>query len=198
MEYESLQERYFESLEAVQGLLDLIGRRENEINALYARIEGLESELERRDKIIRVLEGGKGDARTKDKDTNAPDRIDGKGPMAVLVDPMPRMRLILKEIIIGAGFTVAGEARDIKTAVELTKHEKPDLVIINSKLGAESGLEALKKMREVIPGLKAILITDGPDPAAVISGMEQGVADIIPKPINRLRLHELAISLVGK
>ena len=198
MEYDDLQERYFESLDALQALLDLVSRRENEVNALYGRIEGLEAELGKRDKIISVLKGGKGDVQNKVRSRRPGSGPAVNNPMALLVDAMPRMRLILKEIITSAGYMVVGEAADVKTAVSLAKHGKPDLVIVNSKLGPESGLEALKRMREVIPDLKAILITDGPDPIAVISALEQGVSDIIPKPINRLRLHELAVSLAEK
>jgi two-component system chemotaxis response regulator CheY len=196
MDFEALQERYLETLDAVQALLELITRREKEINALYGRIETLEEELGKRDKIIGVLKGSSSEGTPGMQSGNAVSNEYGNDiPMALLVDPMPRMRLILKEIITSAGYMIVGEAGDLRSAVTLTKHGKPDLVIINARLGNDSGLDALKQMREVIPELKAILITDGPDPIIVISALEQGVADIIPKPINRLRLHELARSL---
>ena len=108
------------------------------------------------------------------------------------------MRLILKEILISAGFEVVGEAEDLRGCMAFTKHNPPDLVIINAKLRNESGLEVLKKIREIKPDIAAILITEGPDPLLVISALEQGVADIIPKPINRLRLYESAKSLVAE
>jgi len=195
MEYDDLQRRYLESLDAIQALLNLLAKRENEINALYSRLEDLEVGLEKRDRIISILKVGRSEALPNNKKNIAPNGTGSERPLAVLVDPVPRMRIILKEIITSAGFIVVGEAVNTETAVRLTKQGKPDLVILSSKLGSESGLEALKKMREVIPELKAILITEGSDSKTVILAMEQGVANIIPKPINRLRLHELAVAL---
>ena len=52
MEYDDLQRRYLESLDAIQALLNLLAKRENEINALYSRLEDLEVGLEKRDRII--------------------------------------------------------------------------------------------------------------------------------------------------
>ena len=193
------QERYFESLDVVQALLDLITRRENEINSLYKRIEDMRGDLEKRDKIISALKGGAPRSPIKPKQTkNATAEVGDNGPTVLIVDTMPRMRLILREIITNTGFKVIGEAESVKGALTLTKHSKPDLVIIHSKLGNESGLDALKKMQEIHPAMSAILVTDGPDPLAVLAALEQGVAEIIPRPINRLRLHELAESLKPK
>lgn len=196
MEYEELLERYFETLDAVQALLDLVSRREKELNTIYGRIEYLEEELERKEKIIDVLKG----SRSKplfDREGNLNlKKVSKQSPRALVVEPVPRMRLILKEIINSAGFIVVGEAQDIKSSLTVAKHSKPELVVLNARLGHENGLEALKELRKLQPNLKAIIITDGPDPIAVLSALEEGVADIIPKPINRLRLHELVKSLV--
>ena len=48
MDTKDFQERYFESLDAVQALLELITKREEEVNSLYVRVESLEKELEKR------------------------------------------------------------------------------------------------------------------------------------------------------
>ncbi len=194
MEYDDLQLRYFDTLESVQALLDMITKREMEMNEVYKRVEHLEKELEKRDKIIGVLKKyDRGYDRSRIPSMTGL-RNTG-GPSALIVDAVSRMRLVLKEIITSAGYIVIGEADDINGSVSMATHGKPDLVILNAKLGKENGFDALREMRKVLPELKAIIITDGPDPLAVLAALEQGVADIIPKPISRLRLHELAKSL---
>ena len=76
----------------------------------------------------------------------------------------------------------------------LAKRIRPDLVIISAKLGAENGIDVLKGLRMMYPGLKAILLTASP--FDVLAAAQVGEPNVLAKPINRLRLLELARSML--
>jgi DNA-binding NarL/FixJ family response regulator len=117
-------------------------------------------------------------------------------PGVLLVDPLTPVRLSIREILINSGFYVIGEASDAQQAVILAKRIRPDLVIISAKLGSESGIDVLRSLRGIHPGLKAILLTS--NSLDVLAAAQMGEPNILVKPVNRLRLLELARSMIGR
>ena len=183
---EEYREKLLETLDAVETLLDIISGHESEINSLYERIEKLQAEIA----------GLKGEKEKPTGETPAMAEFLARigAPGVLLVDPLIPLRLSIREILINSGFYVIGEASDSQQAVALAKRIKPDLVIISAKLGNENGLDALKNLRGLYPGLKAILLTASP--IDVLSVAQKGESNVLVKPINRLRLLEMARTVI--
>ena len=180
------REKLLGTLDAVETLLNIISGHETEINSLYERIEKLQEENA-------GLRGGKERAAAEMVVmAELLEKIDAPG--VLIVDPLIPVRLSIREILANSGFYVIGEAGDSQQAVTLAKRIKPDLVIISAKLGNGNGIEVLKNLRGIYPGLKAILLTSSS--FDVLAAAQLSEARVLAKPINRLRLLELARSMI--
>ncbi|MEM1573771.1 MAG: response regulator [Candidatus Methanomethylicaceae archaeon] len=83
------------------------------------------------------------------------------------------------------------EAGNGKDALELYIKNKPDLVIIDVNMPIMNGLEALSKMREINPNLKAIIITAYP-----LHKKKTDVECFITKPFNEEELLSLVREMI--
>ncbi len=186
---DDMRERFLETLDVVAALLELITKREQELNTLYGRVEALEGEIEKRSKEVAIL-------KWKDKDhTPPPDGEEGKADDdgfggILIVDPVLPMRLSMKEILRGSGFPISGEASNLKDALALVHEKHPLVVILSARLTDSTGIDALKKLREHSPNLKAVMITETSDIKEVLTAVKLGHVEVLAKPLNRLRLVE--------
>jgi DNA-binding NarL/FixJ family response regulator len=57
------------------------------------------------------------------------------------------------------GYSVVGEAKDSREALELAVETKPDLVILDLNLGNEDGLDLLKKMHRRFPKIAVLVLS---------------------------------------
>lgn len=122
-------------------------------------------------------------------------KLEIDGPTVLIVDPLSPMRLSIREILTSSGFFIIGEAEDSQQAVALVKKIKPDLVILSARLKDKSGLAVLQLLRGIYPDLKAILLTT--DTSDVLSAAQSGETHMLAKPVNRVRLVELANELTS-
>lgn len=58
-----------------------------------------------------------------------------------------------------AGITVCGAAEDGKSALELSKSERPDIIISDIEMPKLSGLELARKVSDILPETKIIILT---------------------------------------
>ncbi|MFF8788288.1 ANTAR domain-containing response regulator [Streptomyces sp. NPDC015125] len=66
----------------------------------------------------------------------------------VIAEDEALIRLDLKEMLEEEGYTVVGEAGDGRTAVELAREHRPDLVILDVKMPVLDGISAAEKIAE--------------------------------------------------
>ena len=77
-----------------------------------------------------------------------------------LVDDHPLVREHLRSLLEReADLTVCGEAADVPTALSLITWQKPDLVILDISLKRSHGLELLKHLKELRPGLPVLVLS---------------------------------------
>jgi nitrogen regulation protein NR(I) len=83
------------------------------------------------------------------------------------------------------------EAEDAHDAIRQVAVEQPDLVVMDVRMAGTSGLDALKKLRELNPKLPVIIMTAYGTTATAIEAMKHGAFDYILKPLDVPKLKAL-------
>lgn len=78
----------------------------------------------------------------------------------------------------------ANKATSGREALEIFTRNKPDWVFLDIKMPDMDGLEALKKMKEIDPNIKAMMITGRNDEASQSEAQALGASDYLIKPID--------------
>lgn len=104
------------------------------------------------------------------------------GAKILIVDDAAFMRMMLKNILTGAGHTVVGEASNGNEAFDRYKELKPDLVTMDITMPVCDGLEGLKRIREFDPSACVIMCSAMGQQAMVIDAVQSGAKDFIVKP----------------
>jgi two-component system chemotaxis response regulator CheY len=112
------------------------------------------------------------------------------GKKVLIVDDAAFMRMMIKNILTKNGFEVVGEASNGAEAVELYKKLKPDLVTMDITMPEMDGIEALKKIKEIDPNAKVIMVSAMGQQQLVIEAIQAGAKDFIVKPFQPDRLLE--------
>lgn len=81
-------------------------------------------------------------------------------------------RRILEE---NPDLTVVGEAEDGQQALELVARLKPDIAILDIRMPKLNGVAAVRRMKEVSPNTKAVMLTAYDDDDYILALMEIGV-----------------------
>ena len=102
----------------------------------------------------------------------------------LVVDDFATMRRILKNILRQIGFTNISEADDGKTALNMLKKQKFDLVLCDWNMPEMPGIELLKKVR-ADDGLKDtpfVMVTAEAQKDNIIQAVQAGVSNYVVKP----------------
>ena len=79
---------------------------------------------------------------------------------------------------------VVGEASDGAEAVQLVSKLKPDIVIIDVAMPGMNGIEATKKIKEILPGTKILVLTGYDLDEYIFSLLEMGAAGYLLKDVS--------------
>jgi DNA-binding NarL/FixJ family response regulator len=79
---------------------------------------------------------------------------------------------------------VVGEANDGAEAVELVTRLKPDVVILDVAMPGMNGIEATKKIKEILPGTKILVLTGYDYDEYIFSLLEMGAAGYLLKDVS--------------
>ncbi len=99
----------------------------------------------------------------------------------LIVDDERLQRWALRKLLADGGYDVF-EATDGRSAVALYAEQMPDLVLLDLRLGGESGLEVLKEIRQIDPGAMVIMLTAHGALDAAVTAFKSGVFDFVTKP----------------
>jgi two-component system chemotaxis response regulator CheY len=92
------------------------------------------------------------------------------------------MRMMLKNILVGAGYEIAGEADNGVKAIELFKTLKPDLVIMDIIMPEMGGIDAVREIVKVNPTAKILICSSMGQQSLVVEAIQAGAKDFIVKP----------------
>lgn len=108
----------------------------------------------------------------------------------LITDDAAFMRMMLKDILIKAGFEVCGEAKNGIEAIEQFKQLKPDIVTLDITMPEMDGLTALKEIMKVDKGARVIMCSAMGQQAMVVEAIQNGAKDFIVKPFQADRVIE--------
>ena len=81
----------------------------------------------------------------------------------LVVEDEAMLRALWTGLLTGAAFDVVGEAPDGATALDLTSALCPDAMVVESHLPDFSGVEVIRRVRQELPRLIAVVVTSNPD-----------------------------------
>jgi two-component system chemotaxis response regulator CheY len=104
------------------------------------------------------------------------------GARILVVDDAQFMRMMLKNILSGAGYEVAGEGENGVQAIEKYKDLKPDLVIMDMIMPEMGGIDAVREIVKLDPAAKVLMCSAMGQQALVVEAIQVGAKDFIVKP----------------
>jgi PAS domain S-box-containing protein len=119
-------------------------------------------------------------------------------PTILIADDEPSIRTLLKKFYEGHGHRVL-TASDGRQAVEMAAGDKVDVAVLDVRMPRMNGVETLRKIKQMDPGIEVLLITghaDLEDFRQVI--FEEGACDFIQKPFKMRNLLERTEKALGR
>jgi DNA-binding NtrC family response regulator len=101
----------------------------------------------------------------------------------LLVDDEDTIRLFLEKTLKDEGYEALTAATG-EEALEKTRSELPDLILLDLKLPDINGIEVLQKVKEELPEICVIMLTAFGDIETAVSAIKKGAYDFVSKPVN--------------
>jgi two-component system chemotaxis response regulator CheY len=106
----------------------------------------------------------------------------------LIVDDSEITRALLRTLLRGEDYDVVGEACNGEQAVEMAQRLKPEIVCLDVDMPKMGGLEALAKIRELLPRTLVLMVTAHTERETVQTAIANGAAGYIVKPFNSGRV----------
>ncbi len=114
-------------------------------------------------------------------------------PKILVVDDEPSHRRMIEAVLDAEGYEIK-QADNGQTAIAAVEDRFYDLVIMDIRMPKVGGIEALKKIKEISPGIPIILMTAYASVGTAVEALKSNAYDYLTKPLD---IEELKI-LVAK
>ncbi|MCU0639799.1 MAG: sigma-54 dependent transcriptional regulator [Candidatus Krumholzibacteria bacterium] len=104
-------------------------------------------------------------------------------PVILLVDDEDTIRMFLEKTIRDEGYEALTAATG-QEALDKTRSELPDLVLLDLKLPDMNGIDVLRKIKEDLPEVCVIMLTAFGDIETAVTAIKKGAFDFVSKPVN--------------
>ena len=101
----------------------------------------------------------------------------------LVIDDSGLARKNLRRMLQGVGHQVV-EAQDGMSALEMYFAEKPDVVLLDLVMSGMYGLEVLKKLRELDPGARVVVVSADIQTPSRDLAREHGAGAFLSKPVD--------------
>jgi CheY-like chemotaxis protein len=152
---------------------DLLGR----VEALL-KVRHLNADLDRALGYLNELELARHDRRPR-KDASPPAPPPGAG-VVLVVDDEPLVRQLFADLLREQGYVIH-EASSGHQAMEITRQERIDVILLDIMMPGMSGLDVLGKLGEFAPDTPVIIVTAHPTSENAIAALRLGAFDFIVK-----------------
>ena len=99
----------------------------------------------------------------------------------LIIDDEKTIRWSLSEALKESGYQVS-DAGSAENGVELFKQKSADLVLLDLKLPGISGIEVLKEIKSIDPGVPVIMMTAYGEVDTAVEAMKNSAYDFVLKP----------------
>lgn len=108
---------------------------------------------------------------------------------ALVVDDVAAMRLLVSKALERQGdIKVVGQAADAASAVAMFRELRPDIVTLDLILPDEPGLVVLRRLRQVDPNVRVVVISANATSSSTQAAMAAGAKGYVCKPVNVAQL----------
>ncbi|MBM7622856.1 response regulator transcription factor [Sporohalobacter salinus] len=116
----------------------------------------------------------------------------------LIVDDEPLERKAMRKVITERvkELRLIGEATNGEEALEITKAENPDLILMDIKMPKVDGLEATKKIIDSYPGTKIVIITAYNEFNYAQQAIKYGAVDYLLKPVKPDKIVDIFMELI--
>jgi formate transporter len=114
----------------------------------------------------------------------------------VVIDDEESMREGCRQTLQDQGYC-AGIAGDGERGLELVERMKPRVVLVDLKMPGMSGMEVIRKVRQMDPDIRCIVITGFASIESALEAMKSGAHDYLCKPFDDTRLLQAVESGLG-
>jgi DNA-binding NarL/FixJ family response regulator len=100
----------------------------------------------------------------------------------MIVDDHPMWRQTLRSVLEGSGVgTVVAEASDGDDAVSAALETRPQAVVMDMNLLTVNGVEATRRLLEVLPDIKVLMLSSSDERADVVAAVQAGASGYLVK-----------------
>jgi len=131
-------------------------------------------------------------ATRRSKSSDIPDPSYDKRPKILVVDDSEGVRGYLTDLLEVRGYAVKS-AEDGEAAIALIENSSamPDLVLLDIMMPGMGGIETLRRLREIMPGLSVAMISVVGRAPTIVKAMHLGAVDFINKPFEEEELDQV-------
>lgn len=115
--------------------------------------------------------------------------ISGESKKVLVVDDADFMRMMLEDILMKHGHTVL-QARNGQEGLDILEREKADVCVLDIVMPVMHGIEALRRMKEMQPDLKVVMLSALSQESNVRKALHLGAAAFVAKPFQAETLVE--------
>jgi two-component system response regulator AtoC len=115
----------------------------------------------------------------------------------LIVDDEKELSKILSDSLFQDHYRVL-VAFDGKTALQLVKEEKPDLILLDIKMPRMNGIEVLKNIKKMKKEIVVIMLTAYGTLETARKAMKLGAYDYLTKPFDLFNLKSLVKEALGR
>jgi two-component system chemotaxis response regulator CheY len=117
-------------------------------------------------------------------------------PKILIADDAEFLRVQTSRLLAVEGFSVV-EADNGGKAVELFQTEKPDVVLMDISMPEKDGLTALKEILTLKRDAKVVVLCSIGQESLVLQAIRAGAKDYIVKPVEKDRILEVVLKILG-
>ena len=109
------------------------------------------------------------------------ERPAGDSSILILVDDDAPLRRSLQRALERRGFEVYA-AESLKAGINLAHSVKPEYAVIDLRLEDGSGIELVRRLRELHPKVRVVILTGYGNIATAVAAVKAGAVDYLAKP----------------
>jgi DNA-binding NarL/FixJ family response regulator len=116
----------------------------------------------------------------------------------VIVDDHPAIAAAVESAFSSSSVSLVGRARGVTDAVRVLSELRPDVALVDLRLGDGDGFEVIRELPAISPHTRAVVFTGLADRASLLRAMDLGIAGFVLKesPLDEL-LRAVTIAAAG-